>query len=347
MICPLDLIPGFTPSSVNAGCGSQWLEIAILAVIVNFLIRIFIWMFAHAFSLQDVEKNAKAEMLQTSATALMIIFIIAMVQGAETFAIFNVFGSQESYVECGGSQIAVESMTSSLDVVKCRVMERAYSIAELQNSIYEVNGDVDNVFRALSTYVGLAGLPVFQGNYVSSWYNAAESYKLLNTMTTNLLISLNGIIVFVNYVSSNMLAWFLPIGLILRSFQQTRGIGALFISLAIGFYFIFPIIFVITDPGFHKIDLPAITVANPDSQLCYPTFSGVATYVSEGSSGSDSFSASLGGITQAKLILQRVYTSILIQPYIALGITLIFVRYLIYILGGEPYEIMRAVAKMV
>jgi hypothetical protein len=189
-------------------------------------------------------------------------------------------------------------------------------------------------------------MPVFQGNYVSAWFKAAESIKLLNQLTTTLIMGLNALIIFIWYIKNNMLVLYLPVGLILRSFQQTRGIGAFFIAIAIGFFFVFPVVFMLTDPGFHKIDLPP---GGSDSEplLCYPTYSGVAKMIDEGINPSQEMTEALFSITEGASILAKVYTLLFIQPLVALAITLVFVRYMMLVLGGEPYDIMRAVARMI
>jgi hypothetical protein len=338
--------------------GSEWIVLSILAVMVAFLLNTIIWMFAHAFNAQELERGAKAEMLQSAATAFMIIFIVFMLNSMQDFAIYQFFGSPDSTVDCGGESIALSQLKAEGDVgaiavVKCRMMEQAVELAHLQKEVYEglegtFSGNTPfNVFGALSIYSSVLAIPVFQGTYVDAWYSAAESYRLLNYLTTSFLIGLNALIVFIDYISQNMLEFYLPVGLILRSFQPTRGIGAFFIALALGMYFIYPVLFVVTDPGFQKVDI-SLQKPNPAKpELCYPTFSGASTIMDQQTQAGQDLSANLGSIKAGVMIFQKIYTVVMLRPFIILAITLIFVRYMMFLLGGEPYEIMRAVAKMV
>jgi hypothetical protein len=286
----------------------------------------------------------------------------------QDFAIYQFFGSPDSTVDCGGESIALSQLKAEGDVgaiavIKCRMMEQAVELAHLQKEVYEsVDGVFSsstpfnifgapysffNVFTALSVYNSLLAIPVFQGTYVDAWYSAAESYRLLNYLTTSFLIGLNALIVFIDYISQNMLEFYLPVGLILRSFQPTRGIGAFFIALALGMYFIYPVLFVVTDPGFQKVDI-SLQKPNPAKpELCYPTFSGASTIMDQQTQAGQDLSANLGSIKAGVMIFQKIYTVVMLRPFIILAITLIFVRYMMFLLGGEPYEIMRAVAKMV
>lgn len=354
-IIPEITLPGFM-------AGNEWLLISILAVMVATLLNAIILMFAHAFSAHEIERGAKAEIMQSAATAFMIIFIIFMLNSAQSFAIYQFFGSEDSTVDCGGEKIRLSQIQAEVNgglnigamaVVKCRILEQATQVADLQKKVYEgLEGDVSgntpfNVFGALSIYSSLLAIPIFQGTYVEAWYSAAESYRLLNYLTTSFLLGLNALIVFINYVNANMLAFYLPVGLILRSFQPTRGIGAFFISLAIGMFFIYPVLFVITDPGFEKVSIDLQQPKAGKPQLCYPTFSGASTISDPDSQGVQDVSENLASIKSGIYIFQKVYTSVMLRPFIIFAITLIFVRYMMFLLGGEPYEIMRAVAKMV
>ena len=194
-------------------------------------------------------------------------------------------------------------------------------------------------------YVSIAGVPVYQGSWNGSWFQEAENYRLLNALVTTLLIGLNSIQVLIKYVSMNMLTIFLPFGLFLRSFHFTRGVGAFFIAIAIGLYFIFPVVFVITDPGFVKVSSSQLGGTQMiKAKSCYPTFSGVVSAAASSPSGGGDSSAALPSMVA---LVKKTYTSLLLHPFVALSITLVFFRYLMYFFGGEPYELMRFMAKMV
>lgn len=323
----------------------NWFMLTVLACLVTILARAVIWMFAHAFNMQEQERNSKAEIIQAFATIMLTVWLIYIIQSAEAMAIKDILGDA-SYVNCGASQIPVVkpdgATINGLEVVKCRIAEKAYPLADIQEKIYDKSADV---FQLLSMYVSIAGVPVYQGSWNGSWFQEAENYRLLNALITTLLIGLNSIQVLIKYVSMNMLTIFLPFGLFLRSFHFTRGVGAFFIAIAIGLYFIFPIVFVLTDPGFVKVSSSQLGGPQiPTAKSCYPTFSGVVSAAASSPSGGGDSSAALPSMVA---LVKKTYTSLLLHPFVALSITLVFVRYLMYFFGGEPYELMRFMAKMV
>jgi hypothetical protein len=142
-----------------------------------------------------------------------------------------------------------------------------------------------------------------------------------------------------------MLAVFLPVGLILRSFHFTRGVGALFIAVAVGFYFVFPYVFVLTDPSFVKLP-PLQQYPQIAGNFCYPTLAGAVAFIA--TSGAQSGS-SVGAPSLQMMSSQfgRLYAALLIHPLIALFITLIVIRYLMYLFGEEGFDVIRAVGKAI
>jgi hypothetical protein len=331
----------------------EWFQIALLATFVIILLRGLLIGIAHAFNMQQLERNSKAEILQALATLLLIFFTITIVQGVESYIIDKVLG-KNSYVNCGAEKIpvAVDDSDSNsgptlnlMEVVRCRVIEKAYKLAELQENIY---GNARWPFWELSMAISLMGITVFQGNWVDSWYNKVENMRLLNITITTLLIGMNAIIVFINYVEQNMLSVFLPFGLLLRSFYFTRGIGAFFISVALGLYMVFPLIFVLTDPGFVRV--PPTSQLKPislEASPCYPTFTGVVSAISNIQKGSSSDTTSGSVINETIDNIQKMYIFLLLHPFVVLSITLIFIRYMMFLFGGEPYDIMRYVARVI
>ncbi|MBU0586189.1 hypothetical protein KJ780_01625, partial [Candidatus Micrarchaeota archaeon] len=184
---------------------------------------------------------------------------------------------------------------------------------------------------------------------LSDIYREVENYRLIASLCVNLLIGLNAYISAIDYVEANMLRMFLPIGIVLRAIPFTRNIGSFFIALAIGFYVIFPLLFVITDPGYFKTDVTYVDITSTDNILLpYPTFKGAVSVMTlpPASLSSSRLFGSLS-IAEAAAELGRFYYGLIIQPIIILSITLIFVRYLTTLLGGEAQELYRLATKVI
>ncbi len=316
-----------------------WQGLAILASTVALLIYALVLGIAKGLMLDDLERTAKSELLQIAANVLMIVVFLTFLTGIEEFAYTSFFQGVNS-VSCGDVDIGDSgTISSGLDLLRCRIAEKAESFTELHG---QVRSSADSTFTKLSIYFGIAGLPVVQGNYFGDLYREAESYRLMNNLLTNLTITSNAILVLIDYLKANLLATFLPLGLFLRSFSPTRGVGALFMSLAIGFYFIFPVLYVVSDPEYHKPDVQALA-APDDAPFCYPTFSNVIRIINfSGPAAAKELS-----MRQLSEDISGIYLTLLLQPFVIVAITLVFVRYLMYLLGGDGQTIMRFVSKVV
>ncbi|MFH0737271.1 MAG: hypothetical protein V1827_01690 [Candidatus Micrarchaeota archaeon] len=336
-------------AGVDPGSDLAFLPLTILATVTIAIIYAAVMAVAKAFNAQEVERHAKAELLNGMATILMVCSLIVMLNAVEDFTIqyFLCSGVNCPSFECAGETITIDELDNSLDLLKCRVGDKAAAFAQIQEQVTKASATPLNL---LNLYISLLGIPIFTGQYVSAWYKDAETYRLLNHTLTVLLIGMNAVVVVADYVRNNMLSFFLPIGLFLRSIFFTRGVGAFLIAIAIGFYFIFPVVYIITDPGFVKpaYVAPAKT-SDQENAMCFPTFSGIS-YSIYSAIGSQTSSSSSGGtisLDQLKNDITSVYSSVLLQPFIAFAITIMIVRYMITVLGGDSMDLIRAVAKVV
>jgi hypothetical protein len=144
-----------------------------------------------------------------------------------------------------------------------------------------------------------------------------------------------------------MLHVFIPVGILLRSFYFTRSVGALFISMGIGMYFIFPIFFVLLDPGFTAASPPLETLSGPEQQVyCYPTMSTTLSMVQSIESEGGNTIANLQ-MDQLNSDLSKAYVSLILHPLIAFFLTMVFIKYIMTVLGGDTYELTRMVSKVV
>ena len=321
----------------------NWLPLTILAVITVFIIYNLFFMLARAFGLKDLERESKSEMMQAIATALMAIFLVVLVEGAMVFTEELVRGD----LACAGSTLAISSVDDAFDAIKdCRIVPKAKQLDKIQHQIRDTP-KYKNQMNFLNFDLSFFGITVLKGNWIPDVYKSVESNRIINNLCTSLLVSLNAQSFLLSYIQINMLHVFLPLGIILRSFKFTRGVGALFIGIAIGFYFIFPVIFVLLDPGFVATPLPESPAVSPN-QYCYPTMSFATsvynTMVTESGVGTGMDTLSRNNLANS---LGQVYLSLVLHPLISLFITLVFVRYIISILGGDAYSMMKMVSKVI
>ncbi len=336
----------------NAGVNwmDNWFPMCILATLLAVTIHATLIAFSKAFKMTELEHYAESEILQALATAFIAIFLVGLVGGATDF-VGNIVGTGGSYVTCGNTQMPViasgtatkDSFQTMLDIVQCRLHEKAVSIANAQAAIS--TGSAAK-FNLLNLGVSFFGVTVFKGDWISSWFRDTETLRITNNLATVLLVGLNAQSFLVLYVKNTMLTMFIPLGILLRAFHFTRGAGALFISLGIGLYFLFPVFFVLLDPGFVKIDAaPNMGGAQVVSQgLCYPTLSAAVSLMTTNNQASPTVSLSFARLRDQ---LSQAYIGLMLHPLVALFLTLAFVRYMMTLLGGDPYTVMRMVTKVI
>lgn len=332
--------------------GAAWMDnflpLTLLAVMTAFIIYNAVLIFARAFAIKELERFAMAEMLQSAATAFIAIFLVAMVYSAMSFAETLIAGE----MRCGDENLHIvgrgdqSALDSALDAIRCNIQNKASQVASIQSSVI---WDSIPLFYCRDMALSVFGLTFWRGDWdigSANCFAGSERARITNNLATIMLIALNAQSYLLLYIKQNMLNVFLPVGVLLRSFKFTRGAGAFFISLAIGLYFVFPVLFVILDPGFIPVELPPVSATMLASKYCYPTMSVALSVLSFAEQGQASGASilNIGGISDA---LASHYVALLLHPLISFFLTLVVVRYMMTILGGDTYALTRMVMKVV
>jgi hypothetical protein len=322
-----------------------WLPLIILAVMVALIFHTTIMMLARAFGIKEIETFAKSEMLQTWATAVMAIFLVVMVGSAMELAAQMIHGE----LRCGDEVIRIDStdsesaMENAFDAVRCRLQTRALEVAKIQGALAE--GSASD-FNRLNIGLSMFGVTFFKGDWVGSWYEAVETKRITNNLATVLLIGLNAQSAVLQYIKVNALNVFIPVGILLRAFYFTRSVGALFISVGIGMFFIFPVFFVLLDPGFTASTPPTALIGGQQTPYCYATMSNTVTTIQASESEGGTAVSNLA-MEQLGEDLSKSYISLILHPLVALFLTMAFVKYMMTVLGGDTYELTKMITKVV
>jgi hypothetical protein len=246
-----------------------WLPVAFVAIVISFLIVSLAYMAGSFFGDQDLVFWAKNELFQTAAVALMLAILFVFFSFLDTMflpgATANTSGGA---LDLGGGapggNIMVKVMTYNqnlflllqseftgllfLQVVASGLVESALRIMP-GGSGFTLN--IGSFFAPISHFVGY-GLN-FIG--IALWAVQLQAF----------------IVIFANQY---MFRIFLPLGIVFRSFPFTRGVGGALIAIAIGFYVVYPLTFVInmelaekhypgiSQPLFDPMTLPFVQIFN-------------------------------------------------------------------------------------
>jgi hypothetical protein len=328
------------------GTWANWLPLTILAVMAAVLIHGLMLAFAKAFSIRELEAFAKSEILQAGATAFMAIFLVMMVQSAMEVSRGFIHG--ELYCEGEVKEIgstAESTMDEAYEAIKCRIRTRAVEVAKIQEGIIG-SAEAWAKYFALNSAFSIFGITIFKGDWVTGLYKDTETMRIVNNLATVLLIGLNAQTSFLEYLRINMLHVFVPVGILLRSFYFTRGPGALMIAVGIGMYFIFPIFYVLLDPGFVATPLPPPAGGLQPTPFCYATMSNTVSILN--SLELSGFGSSSGlQFDNLRNDLSKSYISLILHPLVAFFMTMVFIRYMMSVLGSDAFELTRMVSKVI
>mgnify|MGYP001383984867 CR=1 FL=1 len=349
--------PSFGDCSMAVGAGefcgweSGWGAMIVVSMLIVLFFYAIVYMFSFFLQSEEMKRSAKSHLFDTIFSALMAILIIGLLTAFFQYMKNDIYGGTSVDCEVFGT-IKLGDGATPFDVIRCRLMEKASYVTQIYENVFMSSR---GSFEKLSMAWGLFGLPIYQqGAYIwqttmSDVYKEVENYRLLAHICVVLMIGLNAYLSAVNYVEMNMLRMFLPIGIVLRSIPFTRNIGAFFMAVAVGFYVIFPYLYVITDPGFYKTAVQYVDITD-DSNILFPwpTFKGaVAMMTLPPKSLSSLPLAGAMSISEIASDLTKFYYELIIQPFVILSITMVFVRYLTNLLGGESQELYRLAAKVI
>jgi hypothetical protein len=327
---------------------NSWAPLSAMAVMVSFIIHATLLMIGRAFQIKEFENYASSEILQAVATAVMIGSLIVMLNSALDIAHSFIAGD----LVCNGQSIHIGStnqstMDEAYDAIRCRIQEKAAKVGQIQGAM-TTGADTWAEFNLINLQASALGITFLKGDWITSLYSSTETKRITNNLATVMLIGLNGQSAVAAYLKANMLNMFVPLGILLRSFYFTRGVGALFISFGIGMYFIFPVFFVLLDPGFTPSppEPPAQQIPINQQPYCYATMSNTVSVIQTLQAGGLGTTSVL---EQANIRdeLSKSYIQLMVHPLVAFFLTMVFVRYMMTVLGSDAYEVMRMVSKVV
>ncbi|MFA6490134.1 MAG: hypothetical protein WCT52_05660 [Candidatus Micrarchaeia archaeon] len=336
---------------------ANWQWYAALAISICFFFNLVLYMAGKALMSDHLQKYALSEFMQVTASALMIAFAVGLLYGFSTGQgggmdlMRDVIGTN-SAVACGEAPNGVFSIwkvdpnfgVGPLGAFRCKLQEKITALDGAYDMVYEGN-KMNEVWS--STCVIVFGIPIYCGDWDIAVHKRMEEAHLIETKIVSLLVPLHAMYSLSMYIENNMLAVFLPVGLVLRILPLTRGVGGLLIAIALGMFFVWPTFLILTDPTFVKAEEAPDPNAARSEGMCFTGFKGtavlvqtvVAQLVTPGSAESLA-------IDNGKTLVYQLTISIMFYPFVAFVITLAFIRSLTPLLGGDMGEFMKMVGRL-
>ncbi len=334
-----DLNQSYTQGEYMGAVTTPWIIYGIVAVVISFAVAGIVYMIGHSLGMDQIKHMAQAELLQAAASAVLVIMLIFILDLGVQYTTKEILG-QDAVVMCGEKYV---NATEPIDFAKCKAQEKIYVLDSMYEEVYVNNLGFE---RAGARCYTVFGITFWCGDWDSSLREKIGQAHLIAQRIIPVSTFLHVMYVLLDYISKTMLIMFLPMGILFRIFPYTRGLGGLLIAIAIGFYFVFPIITVMIDPSYVRQDMISPDLYNyEDAEECYVGFSGTVSLmtnfleIDQGGLGNINYSEFSDRL--AYLTLEAFYI-----PFMALVVTLIFIRILSSLFGAEPSAMMRMVNKV-
>ncbi len=345
----------------------DWELISIIAVMLSSLISAIMIMVSRMFSLPTLEQWAKAELVFSFSTVILLMFLIFVIgfiepllmQIVQAMTEFN-FGQYYGYVP---------DLTPSGEPV---LMD--YSLAYM-NSVFLCIKDIFKLLLKLNFPLELASslsVDVFMFDLITGWAFKGPVQTIRN-ITNYMTFTLFIYYIFIHmmrFMKATALTIFIPLGIVLRQFPPTRGSGAFILAFAIGFYLVFPFSYILVTnvvpqtfacpvlPEFEGLDqLTTHGIGNPDKAFemmlwtqshqsgFMATLSGISTYIGGFDMDPANVIPDAAEFTGGRLAGFSINLCCL--PFLALIITMSFVLSSTNLFGANLPEIGRGFIKLI
>lgn len=334
----------FSAPTSPADPGGMWYQLTLYALLICLSANTLIYVVGKVLNSQSIIRFAVSEFYQVSASAFLVFGAIILTTGAFSFIAESGIMPIGTVTECYGHEWDVWEDGPSA-VLQCKIQEKIEYTEGLYVQAEQVNADLEPL-STLCLY--LLGVQIYCWDWNMGLHSTVEKAHLAANKVVPIAINLHAQFMFVDYIANNMLSLFLPLGIILRIFPFLRGLGALLISIAIGFFFVFPITAIILDPDTTRPDPKDLI---PDTGVvpvspCYSSFSGLVDTITQQNPSATTTSQG-PDMSQVGKELAKLQTESFVIPLAALAATVLFILTATPILGGDSGEIMHFLAKVI
>jgi hypothetical protein len=342
----------------------SWETITIIAVLLSFAISGIMIMFSRLFQLPALEQWAKAEMVFSLSTVILVICIFVLVFAIQPVLVSTVqqITEQNFAASTGPAMIPQGADLTLMD----------FALAYMQ-SIFDCIRSILKLMMKISFPAELAAsfnTDAFMFDLVTGWAfkSVVQTIRNISNYMTFTLFIYYLFVHIMRFIEATALTIFLPLGIVLRQFPPTRGSGAFIIAFALGFYFIFPFSYIIAVniapqtmacpiiPDFSNIP-GSCGSANPDSAFAATLWlesssngilsflSSLGTYISEVSL--DPFGVIPDALEFTGGRLTGFAINLCCLPFLAMVITMSFILSTTNLFGANLPEIGRGFVKLI
>jgi hypothetical protein len=240
---------------LESGLGAflcNWQSIAGLALVTSAVILAFLYLFSTLFRNENLKNFVKVEITELFMTTALVIILIIGIGAVATLEV-------GTFVPDADLPVGVAASSNIYTVTEGYFEEVGSDMGAWLEMNYILGVYVDSL-ASVTPYARPLGV----GLVASPLAGLASPFKqLLYNMSVALsiayIINYAQLYVFL-FVLAGSLKYYLPLGIILRSFTPTRRIGGALIGLGISFLFVFPVLYSFDYMMFYSKDAgPMVT----------------------------------------------------------------------------------------
>ena len=235
---------------------STWGMRAVIAIVLSSIIAALFFMIGKGLGKAEIVNKAKTDVYQIGITALILILFGAFVGG-----ICNINAKQFGLPK----ESLFDDARAYFEYAKGKALE---AVSETAGSILYINAAA-SIYARLTVLAPNIGPTVMLG--VSPYSGLSSAIGALQFMMNMALIQVaiaQAWIAVLDAIETSFLQLLLPVGVLLRCFMPTREFGGVLMSIAIGFFLFYPLMFSIAylvlgapqPPGTPSIDAHEGTV---------------------------------------------------------------------------------------
>lgn len=351
----------------------NWQTISIAAAAISVLGSVMLIMLSRLFGLRNLEQTGKTELIYAASTVLIVATVLVLIRDGENL-LAN--GSGESLARClyltafkcscvltdPSLSTAVFSQNTLIDWMILYLSSPASCVQSFMNVLYTLSIPIEAM---ASIY-----MEIFMSEHASGFGVKWVAERITNTtQSLSFYMYMFYLIVHVLEFIKYYAGFFFSVGVAMRAFPPTRGVGAYMMALSFGLYFVFPLSYILIATmslphAQSSILIPPDDVcAAPDGDsvkyLCLlPEVTSAETYTCEGASAANAFtlperiranSVALEDLLTIRIndFTKHLVSSICIFPLVAFVILLTFVLNTTNLFGGNIPEIGRGLVKLI
>ncbi|QLJ52205.1 MAG: hypothetical protein Sv326_0030 [Candidatus Fermentimicrarchaeum limneticum] len=307
-----------TPAEVSGGVFlGGWETTALTALAVSFGIIGFAFAIALGFHYRELEEWAKTELYEIFISGLIVAVLIMFVNILFTISTNLAGGNPFEIAHSAMDMITLETMNIFLTLFLTN-----FFISAISTLMFSFFIPIPILPPPLPTIVTIRF-----GSFVSPWAGLSAMVMGVDTVF-NLVSAMVALVlveqVLLDFFRLTMLKYFLPLGVLMRTFPITRVAGATIIAVAIGAYIIYPLALIYSWDVYnhYKAVSASGSPGDPYSFAAGVTFQAIQWRV-------DTVINPLSALIQNFVILLALFVVVVI-------ITLSSIRSLAGALGGDP-----------